>query len=194
MNIIIFDTETTSLRLPNVAPQEKQPRIIEFGAIRIDTETAEADRLLTGNSFHALLNQLLNPGFPISAEITKITGITNEDLAGKPTFAEWLPVLVAFFTGADALIAHNAPFDFGMLKNELELVGLGGLNDFPWPFSIICTAQEYTPVIGHIPSMKVLYEHVMGEPLEQTHRAIDDVMALYKIIVKDNFFAKVGLV
>lgn len=179
MKAIIFDTETTGLLLPSSAPLEKQPRIIELGAILVSTETG-----IIGE-----LTQLINPEMEISAEITKITGITNEDLVGKPTFKEYLPTLRAFFDGADMLICHNAPFDSGMLRNDLKRAGC---DDFPWPAETICTAQEYTPVVGKRPRLLQLYEIIMGKPLAQTHRALDDAMAVYEILDKDKFFSQLG--
>lgn len=179
MKAIIFDTETTGLLLPSSAPLEKQPRIIELGAILVSTETG-----IVGE-----LTQLINPEMEISAEITKITGTTNEDLVGKPTFKEYLPTLRAFFDGADMLICHNAPFDSGMLRNDLKRAGC---DDFPWPAETICTAQEYTPVVGKRPRLLQLYEIIMGKPLAQTHRALDDAMAVYEILDKDKFFSQLG--
>ena len=61
---LIFDLETTGLSLPNLARIEQQPRIIELGAVMVDG---------TGKVY-AELSELINPGGPISDEITKITG------------------------------------------------------------------------------------------------------------------------
>ncbi len=47
--------------------------------------------------------------------------------------------------------------------------------------------QEYTPQFGHRPKMTELYENVMGKPLLQTHRALDDVRALYECTKEDGF-------
>lgn len=179
MKAIIFDTETTGLLLPSSAPLEKQPRIIELGALKVSPEAG-----ILGE-----LSQLIHPQVEITAEITKITGITNDDLVGKPTFAEFLPTLRAFFEDADMLICHNAPFDVGMLKNDLARAGC---EDFPMPAEIICTAQEYTPVVGKRPRLIQLYEIVMGKPLAQTHRALDDAMAVYEVLQKDKFFEQLG--
>jgi DNA polymerase III epsilon subunit-like protein len=171
---IIFDTETTGLLLPNRAPLEKQPRIIELGALKID-HTGEIGSI----------SQLINPDVEISPTITKITGITQEQLTGMPSFVDFLPQLKEFFTGVDTLIAHNCPFDAGMLTNELLRAGC---EDFPWPPEKICTVQEYLPLFGHRPKLTKLYEKIMGEPLMQTHRALDDVMAVHAVLIKDNFF------
>jgi DNA polymerase III epsilon subunit-like protein len=174
MKSIIFDTETTGLLLPSSAPIECQPRIIELGAIAVEGDTIIAE-----------LSQLLSPGHDISPEITKITGITNDQLVGMPSFGVFLPDLIKFFAGADVLICHNASFDSMMLRNDLTRVGCC---DFPWPITTICTVQEYQPMFGKRPSLKVLYQRIIGEPLAQTHRALDDVMAMYAFLKKDKFF------
>jgi len=174
MKAVIFDTETTGLLLPSTAPIEKQPKIIELGAVAVNESGVIAE-----------LSQLINPGQEITAEITKITGITNKDLIDKPTFTEFLPRLKEFFSGSDTLICHNAPFDVGMLRNDLLRAGC---NDFPWPADTLCTAQEYTAAMGKRPRLVELYERIIGRPLMQTHRALDDAMAVYEILLKDDFF------
>ena len=42
--MIVFDTETTGLPLPETAPLESQPRIIEFAGIKLDHDIKEIDR------------------------------------------------------------------------------------------------------------------------------------------------------
>jgi DNA polymerase III epsilon subunit-like protein len=183
MIAIIFDTETTGLLMPSSAPVERQPRIIEIGAMRFDVRTPMVVERLS---------QLINPGVPLSYDITKITGLKDYDLRDKPTFRQFLPELSAFFAGTDALIAHNAPFDVGMLTNELLLANAP--IDFPLPPEVICTAQEYTAVLGFRPKLLDVYEHILGEPLAQTHRALEDVEAMFKFMIKDNFFEKIGAI
>lgn len=172
MKVIIFDTETTGLLLPSGAPIEKQPRIIELGIVVVQD----------GHIAHKK-NWMLNPGQQISAEITKITGITNDDLADKLPFKDHLTEIEHYFSGSDFGVCHNAPFDTGMLKTELQLLGH---TTFPWPDAMICTAQEYAAVLGFRPSLKVLYKNIIGVDLEQTHRASDDAYAVYEILKKDN--------
>jgi DNA polymerase III epsilon subunit-like protein len=181
MIAIIFDTETTGLLMPSAADIIKQPRIIEIGAMRFDVRTPMVVERLS---------QLINPGCSLPYDITKITGLKDYDLKGMPTFKQFLPELSAFFAGTDVLIAHNAPFDVGMLENELHLAEC---TDFPMPAEVICTAQEYTAVLGHRPKLLEVYEHILGEPLAQTHRALEDVEAMFKFMIKDNFFEKIGV-
>lgn len=174
MKIITFDTETTGLLLPSSSPLKDQPRIIELGVAVIE------DGVLVGEH-----NWLIDPECEITAEITKITGITNDDVKGKPKFRELLEEIEPVFAGSKYGIAHNAPFDVGMLTNELLLCARTG---FPWPETVICSAQEYTHFLGYRPRLINLYEHIMGCKLEQTHRALDDALALHSILEKDGYY------
>jgi len=168
---IVFDTETTGLTLPKVAELKQQPRIIELAVARI-----EHGKIVSEHEW------LIDPEQHISSEITKITGITNDMVKGKPKFRQLLGEIEDAFAGADLLIAHNAPFDVAMLTNELEMCAR--LN-FPWPVETICTVQEYAFIKGRRLKLTELYELKVGVPLAQTHRALDDVRALAEIIIKE---------
>lgn len=176
---VIFDTETTGFLLPSSVPLEKQPRIIELGIVVVEDGKKVDEH-----------NWLINPECQITAEITKITGITNDDLKDKPIFRELLGEIEDAFGIADYGFAHNAPFDVGMLKNELARCGRTG---FPFPKEMICTVQEYYHLFGKRPKLTALYEHIIGRPLAQTHRALDDAMAVFEILDKDNFFMQMEM-
>ena len=107
---VLFDTETTGLDPLN------GDRVIEVAALELVND------LPTGKHFHALVD----PQRDIPAEATRIHGISNGDLTGKPLFAEIAGGLAAFFADSK-LIAHNAPFDFGFLDMEFGRAGLPGL-------------------------------------------------------------------
>ncbi len=168
---LVFDTETTGLLKPNVADLAQQPKISEFALCELDREYNEV----------AKHSWLIYPGEDITPEITKITGLTNADLAGKPTFIEVLPEIEAAMLGCCRIIAHNMAFDHGMLINELRR--LGREHAFPYPPNQVCTVQLANELIfGRRAKMTELYEKVLGRPLAQTHRALDDVMALVDIV------------
>ena len=171
---IIFDTETTGLPLPGKASLDKQPKIIELGALLVGKDGPLGE-----------LSQLIDPRQPLDAKITEITGIKGEDLVGMPTFIEFLPKLIEFFTPqADYLIAHNANFDVSLLTFDLQRADA---KEFPWPKETICTVQEFTPEFGRRPRLIELYEVKLGKPLAQTHRALDDCKALYELLVADKY-------
>src|SRR5699024_8932358 len=75
------------------------------------------DRRLTGNNLHLYIH----PERDIDAGAAEVHGITLEQLADKPRFAEIVPDLQAYFGDAD-LVIHNAPFDLGFLDAELQRV------------------------------------------------------------------------
>jgi DNA polymerase-3 subunit epsilon len=107
MRQIVLDTETTGLE-----PSEGH-RIIEIGCIEL------IDRRPSGGSFH----QYLQPDREIDAAAIEVHGITNDALADKPRFADIAADFVAFIDGAE-LVIHNAPFDLGFIRHEIELVGM----------------------------------------------------------------------
>ncbi len=75
-----------------------------------------------------------------------------------------------------------------MLEFEIKRANLVG---FPIPDKIICTVQEYKAMMGKWPKMIELYQKVMGKPLVQKHRALNDCEALHEILMKDKFFEKI---
>jgi len=163
--ILVFDTETTGLTLHPDAPLHKQPKIIEIGIALLDRNGAIVETI----------NHLIDPQEQITEEITKITGITNDDLKGAFTFAQALPSIRNAFERASAVFAHNLPFDKAMLKNELARAAV---YDFPWPKNEYCTVGIHKEQWGRNPKLTELYEFATGVPLPQTHRALDDVLAL----------------
>jgi DNA polymerase III epsilon subunit family exonuclease len=182
MKAIIFDTETTGLTLPTAAGFAAQPRIIEIGAIKLDVNDGRA-------TAEQEFSQLLDPGETLEAVITKITGIRDSDLVGQPRFEDVVEQLAEFFAGVEVLIAHNAPFDVTMLKSELLRAGAAA--EFPVPPQVICTVHEFRAFFGHDPKLVELYELALGEPLKQTHRAIDDCRALMAALDSLSFWGSV---
>lgn len=96
-----IDIETTSL-------DPTSGDIIEVAAIRFEPATG---RIL--DRFEALTA----PRQPLSAEITALTGITNEMVSGQPAFSEMATPLQKF-VGNDLLVAHNATFDLSWLAHH----------------------------------------------------------------------------
>jgi len=171
--IIVFDTETTGLTLHPQAEMRKQPRMIEFGAALLNPKNGEVVDTW---------NVLISPGELLPAIITKITGITDADLQGASTFAAALPAMRMMFERATCVVAHNLPFDRAILRGELARLDV---LDFPWPRKEICTVGIYKDDWGRNPKLTELYEAVVGKPLAQTHRALDDVMAVVEIFQKE---------
>ena len=168
--VLVFDTETTGLTLHPEAPLAKQPKIIELGAALLNERGEVVETL----------SQLLHPGEDITDEITRITGITNGDLVGAPTFKDALPQMRHIFEQAFAVFAHNLPFDRAMIRNDLARTDC---LDFPWPAQEYCTVGLHKDQWGRNPKLTELYEFTLNKPLPQTHRALDDVMALVEVVL-----------
>jgi DNA polymerase III subunit epsilon len=103
MRQIILDTETTGLE-----PSEGH-RVIEIGCVELISRRPSNNRY----------QQYLNPEREIDQGAIEVHGITNEQLADKPTFSDIAQSLLDFIEGAE-LIIHNAPFDVGFLDSELK--------------------------------------------------------------------------
>jgi len=162
------DWETTGLTRHRDAELDLQPRAIEFAGIITD-----------GNEILFELEFIVNPGVEIEPIITKITGLTNEDLADKPNISEYLGRLGDFFSRADVAVSHNLSFDKSILHYDLLRRGLS-LADVHWPAIECCTVEQTMPQFGRRMKLVELYERLIG-PYEQKHRALDDVKLLHAV-------------
>ena len=109
---IVLDTETTGLNA------KLGDRIIEIGCVEI------LSRRITERHFHAYVN----PERDIEEGASRVHGLTREDLASKPRFAEIAREFLDYVRGAEIII-HNADFDVEFLDLELRLAGLGRFAD-----------------------------------------------------------------
>ena len=95
--------------------------------IFLDTETTgtdEDDRLCQiafKTEAGLIVNELFNPGKPISIEAMSIHHITNEMVKDKPPFKNsdaWKKLKDLFADTNNVMVAHNAMFDVAMLRKE----------------------------------------------------------------------------
>ncbi|MEQ1951578.1 DNA polymerase III subunit epsilon [Mesorhizobium sp. CN2-181] len=107
MREIIFDTETTGL-------DSREDRVIEIGGVELD------NRFPTGRTFHVYINA---QGRPVHPDALAVHGISDAELADKPTFPQIAEQFRAFIEGA-RLVAHNAGFDMGFINAEFARLGL----------------------------------------------------------------------
>jgi DNA polymerase-3 subunit epsilon len=98
---VVVDLETTGLR-PGTS------RICEIGAVRV-RELELTDEFQT----------LVDPGVPIGAAISALTGLRDAQLRDAPHPALAVRRLLAF-AGDAVLVAHNARFDLAFLDREAE--------------------------------------------------------------------------
>jgi DNA polymerase III subunit epsilon len=98
---VVVDLETTGLRPGSSG-------ICEIGAVR-----------LRGFEVDAEFQTLVNPGLPIDAGASALTGLRSEQLRGAPRPAEAVRSFHSF-AGDAVLVAHNARFDLAFLDRETE--------------------------------------------------------------------------
>ncbi|MDH3809245.1 MAG: exonuclease domain-containing protein [Desulfuromonadales bacterium] len=123
-------------------------------------------------------SSLINPGRPISPFIEQITGITTEMVSEAPRFSEIAAELQGKLAGK-VLVAHNARFDYGFLKNEFRLL------EITFQEMILCTLKLSRALF---PEQK---KHNLDELIQRhdlkvqnRHRALGDAQ-----VIRD-FFAK----
>jgi len=104
---LIVDLETTGL-------DSKNDEIIEIGIIQFGINAKHELHIIQ------MYSALQDPGVPLSEEITKITGLTNEAVSGKKI--DWAYVR-RLFDESSIAIAHNADFDSAFLRNSPEFNG-----------------------------------------------------------------------
>tara|TARA_E500000081_G_C6117236_1_gene345902 strand:+ start:1036 stop:1572 length:537 start_codon:yes stop_codon:yes gene_type:complete len=175
--LIVFDLETTGLPKAEGSDLDMQPKIIEFGAIKLTEELIEVDRL----------EFFCNPKHMLDPKITKITGITDDMLKDEKPFIAHLEKLNEFFLGTKRMFAHNLGFDRKILKFELER--LDKVTSFPWPYEHTCTVEVGQRVWGKMRKLGDIYEELFEEKIEGSHRSINDVEATLRII---EWYAKEG--
>jgi DNA polymerase-3 subunit epsilon len=105
MRQVVLDTETTGLAT------SQGHRIIEIGCLEM------VNRRLTGREYH----RFLNPERAIDEGAERVHGISIEDLAGQPRFADIAGEFLDFLHGSE-LVIHNADFDVGFIEHELRLM------------------------------------------------------------------------
>ncbi|NTU90255.1 MAG: DNA polymerase III subunit epsilon, partial [Actinobacteria bacterium] len=149
--IVILDTETSGL---NSARDE----IIEIAAA-----------IMKGPLVVSRFSTFVNPQKTISKETTKLTGITNDMLAGAPTIDIALREF-ASFVGSRDMVAHNAPFDRAFIMKHARPAEFRG----DWMDSVELARIALPRLKAH--SLPLL-AGAFGTATPR-HRAIDDVEAL----------------
>lgn len=102
VQFVAFDLETTGTK-------PTADMIVEVGAVLFD-----GDHAVKG------YGTLVDPGIPIPPDASAVNGIRDDMVRGKPHIADVLGEF-AEFCGNLPLVAHNAPFDFRFLLEDVKL-------------------------------------------------------------------------
>jgi len=103
---LMVDVETTGL-------DSRKDKIIEIGLVsfQFDSLSGKITEVLKVDNF------LQDPGQPLSAEIVKLTGLTDEILKDQ-SFD--MGKIDSHFSNANIIIAHNARFDRGFIHQKFK--------------------------------------------------------------------------
>ena len=156
--IAIVDTETTGT----------EPLVDEI--IDVAVIIVEADTLGQIVGVERVGQALRDPGMPIPAVITRLTGITDDDVRGRTIDLDRLERLLA---GAAVRVAHSASFDIAFLENLMP--GLAGAS---WA----CSANDFDWLAAGFDGRKLAHLLMQTGRFNDAHRALADVISLLHVL------------
>jgi len=160
LTLAVIDVETTGL-------DASVDRVMEVGIIRF-----EQGRVVEQ------YGRLINPGIPIPEDSSRITGIKDEDVKDKPTFAELADQIHERLQGV-GIVAYNLSFDRSFMRAELERCGLAWPDEAPTLDPLIFARQFFK----NSPRKNLgTISKLLGIPLEEAHRATHDAEVAGKVL------------
>ena len=161
--LVIFDLETTGLDLV-------KERIIQLSYIKVMPNGEEIRHDYT-----------INPEKPIPAEVTELTGISDADVAGKPTFKELAKTLEEEFKGCDFAGYNSNNFDIPLLAEAFLRAGI----DFDFGK---CRLIDACAIFRKMEkrNLAAAYKFYCGRKMEddfEAHRADQDTEATYRVLM-----------
>lgn len=157
--ICFFDLETTGTNITN-------DRIVEIAVLKV---------FPNGNK--ESYTWLVNPEREIPKEVIAIHGITNEKVAGEPTFQQLASKIHDLIKGCDLAGYNSNRFDIPLLVEELLRAGI----DFEMKNVVAVDVQT----IFHKKEQRTLsaaYQFYCGKNLEDAHSAEADTEATYEVL------------
>jgi DNA polymerase-3 subunit epsilon len=156
--LVILDVETTGAN-------PVYDRVTEIGLIEVECGRRVAE-----------WSTLVNPGARIPPAIQSLTGITDDMVALAPSFAEIAQHLLGRLEGK-LLVAHNARFDYGFLRNEFRRAGLR------YASRVLCTvklSRRLFPFESRHNLDALMARHDLA--CESRHRALGDARVVWLLM------------
>ena len=161
---VAFDTETTGLSV-------EEDAIVQIGAVRV-----LGGRIVGGE----VIDTYVFPDRPIPPASTRIHRVTDDDVKGAPDIGTAGRALHHFARDA-VLVAHNAPFDIGLLRRfqpEMEV---------EWSHPVLDTVLLSAVVFGtnEDHSLDALCDRlciIIDD--DRRHTALGDAQATAEVLVK----------
>ena len=157
--ICFFDLETTGINITN-------DRIVEIAVLKIHPDGKEERK-----------TWLVNPEMPIPAEVTAIHGISDADIAEKPTFKELAKEIYTMVKDSDLAGFNSNRFDIPLLAEEMLRADV----DFDMKGRVAVDVQT----IFHKMEQRTLaaaYKFYCDKNLEDAHSAAADTEATYEVL------------
>ncbi len=157
--LIFFDLETTGLDVC-------KDRIVQIAYIKVNPNGTEEEK-----SF------LVNPEMPIPEEATAIHGISDADVADKPTFKELANTLIKDFKGSDIAGYNSNKFDLPLLAEEFLRAGAD--------IDLSRCKKIDVQTIYHKKEQRTLsaaYKFYCEKDLTDAHDAMADTRATYEVL------------
>ncbi|MBR6252873.1 MAG: PolC-type DNA polymerase III [Clostridia bacterium] len=153
----ILDIETTGI-------SKLTERITEFGIMKVK----DGEVIDTFECF-------VNPEMSIPERVVEITGITDEMVKDAETIDVVLPKVIEFCKDT-TIVAHNANFDIGFIRENARRLGLEF--NYPW-IDTLALAKELFPERKKF-KLGLIAED-LGIEVDVAHRALADVDTLKKV-------------
>jgi ATP-dependent DNA helicase UvrD/PcrA len=157
----------TAIDLETTDNDTSKAEIVEIAAVRV------RDGEIVGHFV-----SLVKPRGPIALKATETHGLRAEDLVDAPSFEEVWPKFRAF-CGEDVIVAHNGyEFDFRILRRLVRAMEAEEKFD-------LCTYDTLPLARDLYPTSRKLVDlaRMFNIPAGRSHRALDDTLALAKIVL-----------
>ena len=157
--VVVLDLETTGTWI-------ERDRIVEIALVKMFPDGTRQE-----------FQSRVNPGMPIPARVSEITGITDADVKEAPPFKAIAAKVLEFIGDADLGGFNVERFDLVILERELFDAGI----KFRWRDRVIYDAQR----IYHLHEKRDLtaaYQFYCGKILTNGHTAMGDTEATLEIL------------
>ncbi|TYA54811.1 3'-5' exonuclease [Formosa maritima] len=157
--ICFFDLETTGVNISN-------DRIVEISILKVYPDGKEER-----------YTRLVNPTIPIPAEVTKIHGISDANVADKPTFKELAKEINNLIKDSDLGGFNSNRFDIPLLAEEMLRADID--------FDMKNRQSVDVQTIFHKMEQRTLvaaYKFYCDKNLDDAHSAEADTLATYEVL------------